>query len=127
MASAAYLLEVETVAYIGLPTFVVSGLAVASAVVEYNFPAVTSLGRHQAVISWWWEKRLLFLSLLHPYWCNSIHCSWLVLCLIIVAGRGGGVVFLLALLVTVASHASDVCNGLLTVESDTTLEVTAPH
>jgi len=48
-------------------------------------------------------------------------------CVIVVSGRSGGIVVVLALLVTGASHAPYASNGLLTLESDPTLEVTALH
>jgi len=56
----------------------------------------------------------------------SIVAAWLV-CIIVAAGRYSGIVVLVALLVTVASHAPYVSNWLLIMESDPTLEVTALH
>lgn len=44
------LLGAGCVTFIELPTFVVSGLAVAGAVVEYNFRAVTKPGYDQLVL-----------------------------------------------------------------------------
>lgn len=60
------------------------------------------------------------------------HCCFFLLCSLIgvtasiVAGRYCGIV-LLALLVTVASAAPYASNGLLTLESNSTLEVIALH
>jgi len=56
----------------------------------------------------------------------SIVAAWVV-CVIVAAGRYSGIVVLLALLLTVASHAPYVSNGLLTLGSDPTLKVTALH
>jgi len=72
------------------------------------------------------EHCCFFLLCSHIGVTASIVAAWMV-CVIVVAGRYGEIVVVLALLVTVTSDAPYVSNGLFTQESDSTLGVTALH